>query len=74
MLTMSSNQSLEGTQMLWDYLDKKYKQNTVAPAYQLFHKINNTHLSNNGTVGSQYRYKEVLVIIILALHFSTRIS
>ena len=50
MLTMSSNQSLEGTQMLWDYLDKTYKQNTVAPAYQLFHKIHNTHLSNNGTI------------------------
>lgn len=50
MLTMSSNQSLEGTQMLWDYLHKTYKQNTVAPAYQLFHKIHNTHLSNNGTI------------------------
>ena len=47
---MSSNQSLEGTQTLWDYLDKTYKQNIVAPAYQLFHNIHNTHLSNNGTI------------------------
>jgi gag-polypeptide of LTR copia-type len=35
---------------IWDYLNRTYKQNIVAPAYQLFHSIHNTRLSNNGTI------------------------
>jgi hypothetical protein len=32
---------------IWEYLDRTYKQNIVAPAHKLLHSIHSTRLFNN---------------------------